>query len=169
MIIFGKNINLRLTEENDAEFIVKLRSKRGEFLSKSSVDVEEQIKWIKKYKEREVKKLEYYFVIESKNGDSRFGVVRIYDIKEDSFCWGSWIIKDGSPFSSSIESALLVYDFCFFELKFKKTEFDVRRSNEKIVAFHKRFGAKIISEDDINYYFNFTKESYIEVRKKYKK
>ena len=130
--------------------------------------VESQVKWIQEYKKREFKGSEYYFVIESKEKES-LGLVRLYDFRNDSFCWGSWIIKDNVPSSCAIESVLSVYDFAFYQLGFAKSHFDVRKNNLKVVAFHKKFGAIITGEDDENYYFNFALEDYVKTRKKYAK
>ncbi|WP_180380339.1 hypothetical protein [Campylobacter lanienae] len=49
-----------------------------------------------------------------------------------------------------------MYDFAFYQLGFTQSHFDVRKDNLKAVAFHKKFGAIINSEDDENYYFKFT-------------
>jgi hypothetical protein len=43
----GKNINLRLAEESDSQFIVDLRQQKGKFLSLSSPSVNDQKEWIK--------------------------------------------------------------------------------------------------------------------------
>lgn len=64
---------------------------------------------------------------------------------------------------------MCVYDFAFYELGFAQSHFDVRKDNLKAVAFHKRFGAIIINEDDEDYYFKFTLEDYVKMRKKYAK
>ena len=96
----------------------------------------------------------------------------MYDFKvinqKRSFCWGSWIIKDGAPKTTAIESALQIYEFGFRKQSFDMSHFDVRKGN-KVIAFHKRFGAKIIGEDELNYYFYFFKEDYENIRVKYKK
>ena len=67
-ITIGKHINLRLVEIKDAEFILNLRLKKGEFLSTTNPNLTEQENWIKSYKKREELKEEYYFIIENKNG-----------------------------------------------------------------------------------------------------
>lgn len=68
-------------------------------------------------------------------------------MKEDSFCWGSWIIKDSSPSYVAIESALCIYEFAFNTLGFRQSHFDVRKNNVKVVAFHQRCKARIVRED----------------------
>ena len=45
-----------------------------------------QVEWIQNYKEREANKLEYYFIIEDKLTKEKYGTVRLYDFREDSFC-----------------------------------------------------------------------------------
>jgi RimJ/RimL family protein N-acetyltransferase len=166
--ILGKHINLRLVNLEDAEFILNLRTKKGEFLSKTDIDVGKQIEWLKEYKKRELKNLEYYFIIEGKDLE-KMGVVRVYDLHEKSFCWGSWIIKNNSPIYAAIESALLVYEFSFYELGYKKSHFDVRKSNKKVVNFHKRFGAKIVKEDNSNFYFEYEEVEHQKSKKRYSK
>jgi len=166
----GRNIKFRLIGENDAEFIVELRCDefKNRYLSTVKNDVQTQVNWIKEYKFREEKGEEYYFVIEDKNGD-RLGCLRLYDFRNDSFCWGSWIIKGGSPSWTAVESALLVYEYAFYKLGFNKSHFEVHKKNTKVVSFHTKFGAKIVSENDTFFFFNYSKEAYEEIRGKYTK
>lgn len=168
--IQGKNINLRVAEVNDAAFILQLRrlEHKNKFLSKVDNDLKKQKDWLGKYKVREKQGLEYYFIIESKLGEM-LGLVRIYDLKNDSFCWGSWLIKDNAPKTTAIESAIQVYEFGFAKLGFKQSHFYVRKDNKKVIAFHLRFGAEQVNEDELNYYFIFQESTYQDTRKKYKK
>ena len=116
--------------------------------------VESQKEWIKNYKQREKDKKEFYFLIESKD-EEKLGLVRMYDFRNDSFCWGSWLIKEDAPKTTAIESALQIYEFGFYSLGFEKSHFDVRKGNDKVISFHQRFGAKIVDEDELDYFFNF--------------
>ena len=170
MLLSGKNINLRTVEIEDADFIYTMRQnrKKTKYLSKVTGTVDSQKEWIKNYKQREDEEKEFYFIIESKNKD-KFGLVRIYDLKNDSFCWGSWLIKEDAPKTSAIESALQIYEFGFYKLGFEKSHFDVRKGNDKVIVFHQRFGAKIISEDELDYFFNFEKSDYEIIKEKYKR
>lgn len=170
MIIYGKNINMRTVEIEDAEFIYNMRQNqtKTKYLSKVSGTVETQKEWIKNYKQREEDKKEFYFVIESKNQE-KLGLVRMYDFKNDSFCWGSWLIREDAPKSTAIESALQIYEFGFYNLGFIKSHFDVRKGNDKVVAFHQRFGAKIVDEDKLNHFFNFEKSDYEVTKEKYRR
>ena len=170
MLLNGKNINMRTVEVEDAEFIFYMRQNetKTKFLTKISGTVESQKEWIVNYKERENKKKEFYFLIESKKG-KRLGLVRMYDFKNNSFCWGSWLIKEDAPKSTAIESALQIYEFGFYVLRFVKSHFDVRKGNDKVIAFHERFGAKIVDENELDYFFNFEKIDYESTRERYKK
>lgn len=156
----SKTIRLRLVEEEDAEFILSLRldNRYNRFLSGVTPSVEAQRAWIKKYKIDEAAALQYYFIIERLDGVP-CGTIRIYDIRQDSFCWGSWILNEDKTRYAAIESALLVYEIGFNQLGFSRSHFDVMKENEGVVAFHKRMGAKVISDDEQNYYFEITRDS----------
>ncbi len=170
MLLNGKNINLRAVELGDAEFIYNMRQNQNKtkYLSKVTGDVKSQKEWIKNYKQREEDKKEFYFVIESKDKE-KLGLVRMYDFKSDSFCWGSWLIKENAPKTTAIESALQIYEFGFYILGFEKSHFDVRKGNNKVIAFHQRFGARIVDEDGLDYFFNFEKSDYEITKEKYKR
>lgn len=170
MKITGKNIQLRTAELNDAEFILNLRTQteKIKYLSPVEKNLAKQLSWLKSYKLKEQQGEEFYFVIESKDQE-KLGLVRVYDLKPDSFCWGSWLIKDGAPQSTAIQSALLVYEFGFGHLGYQKSHFDVRKGNERVILFHQRFGAVITSEDELNYYFNYAREKYVNIKQKYRR
>ena len=170
MIIYGKNINMRTVKTEDAEFIYTMRQNQNKtkYLSTVTGTVESQKEWIENYKQREEDKKEFYFVIESKD-EEKLGLVRMYDFQDESFCWGSWLIKEDAPKTTAIESALQIYEFGFYNLGFEKSHFDVRKGNDKVIAFHKRFGAKIINEDELDYFFNFEKSDYEITKEKYKR
>lgn len=156
----SKTIRLRLVEEADAAFILQLRfdPRYNKFLSKVKGNVENQIEWIKTYKFDEEKGLQYYFIIERLDGVP-CGTVRVYDIKENSFCWGSWILNENKTRFSALESAFLIYKFGFEQLGFSKSHFDVVKGNEKVISFHKKLGAVEIGSDEQNLYFEITRES----------
>lgn len=158
--LLGKHISLRLVELSDAAFIYALRSdKKAKFLTQITGGISSQKEWISAYKKREALGKEFYFIIETLEGQS-LGTIRIYDFKQDSFCWGSWLIQDSAPAYVGIESALCIYQFGFYALGFQSARFDVRKANTQVVAFHKRFGAKIIKEDSINCYFSFLQKDF---------
>ena len=169
-MISGKYINLRLVQPADAAFIVELRTdeKLKKFLSPVSSDVEAQRIWIESYKEKEASALEYYFIIELKDS-TPVGAVRVYDLKEDSFSWGSWIIKPGQTPHIAIESAVRIYDFAFESLKYRKARFEVVKENISVTKFHINFGAFQINEDSEYFYYENTYENVQKAKEKYRK
>lgn len=160
MILHSKTIIMRLIEEDDAAFVLQLRTdeKYSKHLSVVNSDVNAQKKWIGNYKKDEHRGSQYYFIIATLKG-TPCGTVRLYDLKPDSFCWGSWILNENKTRFAALESAFLVYDFGFDTLGYGKSHFDVRRENDKVISFHEKMGAIRVSEDIENIYFEITKES----------
>ncbi len=157
-------IRLRLAEVEDAEFIYGLRAdpRYNSYLSPTSGGVQDQKHWLLRYKEREARQEEYYFIIVNKATNLRAGTVRLYDFRpsKESFCWGSWILNQNKTRYAAVESAMLVYELAFRIMHFHVCHFDVRKENDSVVKFHLRFGAKIIGEDEANYYFNIYPSDY---------
>ncbi len=170
MRIEGKSIYLRTVETSDADFVYAMRKNRykTKYLSAVSGTADAQKTWIINYKTRENQGTEYYFIIESKKHE-KLGLVRMYDFNNDSFSWGSWLIKEDAPTFTAIESALQIYEFAFYQLGFTQSHFEVQKGNTKIISFHQRFGAKIVNENELEYFFTLTKEEYEVTKKKYKR
>lgn len=167
MKIIGKNIHMRLVELDDAPFIVSLRvDRKNRFLSK--VDVDSQRLWLTEYKTRMAVGTEFYFIICTNNNEP-CGTVRVYDFRDNSFCWGSWLLNSNAPTTAGIESALLVYEFAFYNLKFNHCHFDVRLDNVKVRAFHERFGASTIKTSNLNAYYELSLAAYELTKQKYSK
>lgn len=157
MLLESKSIRLRFVEETDAEFILKLRldERYNQFLSAVNPDLQSQKNWIKKYKAEEQAKKQFYFIIERLDG-TPCGTVRVYDLRPDSFCWGSWILNEDKTRYAALESAFLVYKFGFEGLGYKKCHFDVMKGNKGVISFHQKMGAVEAGEDEQNYYFEIT-------------
>jgi len=164
------NVILTLVTKEDAEFILSLRENQylNKFISSTSSNLDKQMKWIVNYKNRENCYTEFYFILRDKK-NTPFGTVRLYDFKNGSFCWGSWIVYNNAPIYFGIESAISIYELAFNILNFSKSHFDVRRGNEKVIKFHKRMGAQIINSDELNIYFEYSKSNYIKIKNKYGK
>lgn len=113
----GKNLVLRNATVKDAVFILTLRidAQKSWYLSKTSPELKAQIAWLDAYA---VSDDQAYFIIETQHGEP-LGSVRLYDAQGESFCWGSWILKDGAPSSAAIESALIVYAYAIDHLGFR--------------------------------------------------
>ena len=154
LICLGDKVTLRIIEEKDAEFILQLRNKEElkKYISETNISLEQQKEWIKKYKEREIKNKEFYFIIENKN-KIPCGTVRIYDIKENSCTWGSFILDKTRPEGASYETILLSTNFIKYVLGIKNIYLDVRKENLKAIHIYEKFGFKRIKEDSLNYYY----------------
>lgn len=157
--IFGKNVNVRDVEIDDADFILSLRcdDKKSKYLHKTEYNIQKQQDYIKHYKTLDN---EWYFIIEDKNCKP-IGTYRIYDLRKDSFCIGSWLMVETATPEQVIEGEYLVKMFAFEKTGFDKFHFDVRKENKKVIRFHKMLGAKIVDENDIDYFFECTKEDYL--------
>jgi RimJ/RimL family protein N-acetyltransferase len=157
-MIIGKNIDLRPVEVRDAEFILSLRldPELNKYISAVENDIDKQKKWIKLCIED---KNQWYFIVQNKKVEP-VGTIRIYDIKGDSFCWGSWIIKPEARSYASLESAVLLYKYAFLELGFNKSHFDVRRENKKAINIYLRFGAIVVEENDLDLFMILERKSF---------
>lgn len=159
--------NYRLVEEDDYEFIFHLRNdkERGRHLSKIREDAESQRIWIKKYKLRERRGDEFYFIALDPENNERMGVFRLYNFTNGSFSTGSWLYKPGlrnQPIIGNIVGKEIGFDF----LNFEKCIFDVRKENATVLAYHKLFNPVLVHEDDLNFYFELSKSSFDETKLK---
>ena len=166
----AKHIRFRLVDEDDADFILSLRidPEKNRFISPVENDLDAQKKWITDYKEREKRKKEFYFIIESLDGE-KLGTIRLYDFRGDSFCWGSWVLKNDAPAYAAVESALMIYHIAIYDLGFRQSHTDVRKNNTAVKNFLLQFGAEITGEDDLNTYFRMTRETYETTRGTYRR
>ncbi|HDX8357000.1 TPA: GNAT family N-acetyltransferase [Aeromonas hydrophila] len=166
----AKTISFRLIDVGDAEFILSLRTdgRLNRHLSQTSSSLEQQRDWIKNYKERENQGDEYYFIIYRNDNNEAVGTVRLYDFIRDkkSFCWGSWILNENKTKYAAMESAFLVYQIAFENLGFERAHFDVRRENVKVIAFHQKMGAEVVSENDLDLFFEIEKNAISDARNK---
>ena len=78
-------LHVRLVCEEDAEFIVALRTNpiKARYISATSSSVDDQRSWIKNYKERETAGTDYYFIYSYRG--KLAGVNRIYEIEGNHF------------------------------------------------------------------------------------
>lgn len=153
-------LQVRLVNEGDAEYIVKLRSdpKLGMFLSVTQNDVEKQKNWIRDYKIREELCLDYYFIY-FYNGQ-RIGVNRIYNINGKTATSGSWICSPNLPFELPIITVVIIREIFFEILKLDIDLFDTRKGNKKVIKMHHLLGAHKIFENEVDVYHILTKEDF---------
>ncbi len=165
-----RHIRFRLVDSSDAEFILSLRTDplKNRFISSVNNDLETQRSWIAAYKERELRGEEYYFIIET-NAEEKIGTIRIYDYQGDSFCWGSWILKEGAPPYAALEAALCIYNIGLYRLGFAESHTEVQKGNTGVITFLQEFGAVIVREDDVFYYFRMTMAAYELAKQKYRR
>jgi len=163
----GKTLVFRNAQTLDATFILSLRtdSRKSMYLSQVTPELSRQVAWLESYASNPD---QAYFIIENHAGEP-FGTVRLYDAQGDSFCWGSWILKEGVPQAAAIESALMVYSYAIDQLGFRQSHFDVRKGNEKVWRFHERFGATRVGENEHNYLYRIAPEQISASRKRYRK
>lgn len=164
--VYGKNLVFRNANKNDAGFILSLRSdpQKSRFLSAISSELADQEDWLAKYANLND---QAYFIIEYEA--EPIGTVRLYDSRDDSFCWGSWILTDYRPSLAAIESALMVYAYAIDYLGFSGAHFDVRKGNERVWQFHERFGAKRIDETKFDYFYSIENSAIQMARLRYQK
>ena len=154
----GKYVNLREVEIDDAAFILSLRcdEKKSRFLHKTENNLEKQIEYLKRYKTLDN---EWYFIIENKQHEPK-GTIRLYDIHDDQFTGGSWLMVSDALPEESIEGDILTGRYAFDVLELKASVFKVFKANKKVVRYHLFSGAKIIGETDDEYTFKTTKEDF---------
>jgi hypothetical protein len=158
-------LNFRLVVESDAEFIVGLRTheKLARYISYTDNSLENQINWIKRYKEREAAGLEYYILFEDE-ANGPLGVFRLYHIEGDHFTAGSWLVKPDADELAAIKSDLFMLILGFEELKLTRCFIDIRKDNTKLVRYHTRFFRQI-DEDEHNIYLDMDIPAYEHKRK----
>lgn len=165
--VVGRTLIFRNVEVADAAFILSLRTniKKSKFLMPVSPELDRQVAWIEDY---EHKTDQAYFIIET-NAGTPLGAVRLYDAAGDSFCWGSWVLKDGAPHSAAIESALMVYSYATDHLGFRAAhQLNVCKGHENMCRFHESFGAERVGETESFYVYQISLEGINAIRSKLK-
>lgn len=166
-VISRYGISVRLVEEEDAEFIVKLRTdeRLSRFLHYTDSSVEKQIEWIRQYKERERANKEYYFLYYS--NQNKIGVSRVYNIfNKKEATNGSWICSPENKMEQSIATIILARDIFFENLGFYTEHFQVSKGNNHVLKFHLGMGAQIVFEDNDEYQLLLEKCNYYSNRDK---
>lgn len=153
--IKGKNITFKLVTDDDINFIIDIRNnhKHKNNLAGSAQTYEEQKKWLIDYKIREEKNEDFYFVVYLNKTNTKVGLIRLYDIRNESFEQGSLVIKEETPINIVLEVLKMIYEFGFKTLKLKEGRLRVKKINKVGNKFHKNYGAEFYKEDEeLNYY-----------------
>ncbi len=158
-IISGKNVNLRIANKNDAEFILELRLNPllNKFIGSTDPDIEKQRSWIQQSFE---KSTDFHYIIEDKNGNPH-GTIAVYNINYETGQaeWGRWVLKPNSAVYFSIESNLLAFKVAFEILKLKKLVGGANLENKKVVGFHKTY-VSVSSIDEQHIWFYVEESNY---------
>lgn len=160
-------IKLRLVEESDAEFILSLRTNPllNKYISATSNFLADQIVWLKEYKKLELAGSEFYFVAEDLKGE-KYGTIRLYNFKGDSFEIGSWVFLPNSPIGMAIKAHFVAIETGFNHLNADFCRLEIRKKNKSVLQYIKDFKTSLVDEDDLNYYFILSKENfYMRMRK----
>jgi len=162
-------LSLRLVIENDAEFIVELRTNPllSRYLNPISTDVLEQKEWIRRYKSKEKIGEEYYFIF-SKN-EVNIGLERLYNISDGTFTHGSLIFSPDAPFGSSILADIITREIGFEYLEIPLNLFDVKKGNVKVLTYHKTYDAEQIREDQESLFFKLHYSNFSKNKERYLK
>ena len=149
--LIGHQLILRNADISDAEFILGLRTdaKKARFISPTSPELLQQMAWLQQYAQAQN---QAYFIAEDMQGE-KVGTFRIYDPVGDSFCIGSWIMREGVPAAYAVESLVMLYRYALLELGFNRSYFAVRKANRSVWRFMERFGAVRTGETGIDYLF----------------
>lgn len=138
----------RLVNENDAQFIVNLRTDpiKSRYIGNTDVSVESQKEWIKNYKERESKGIDYYFIFYF--GSIPAGVTRIYEIEDDHFIHGSWVFANNVPPFCSLAAAIIAREIAYDTLGLDE-EVDtsgIHEDNQGVLQVSKMMGVDFYGE-----------------------
>ncbi|MGY4537068.1 RimJ/RimL family protein N-acetyltransferase [Mucilaginibacter sp. UYNi724] len=155
----------RLVEENDAAFILGMRTdpKLSRHVSPVENDLDAQKSWICNYKQREARAEEYYFLYTDMQNQP-LGVFRLYNIDGATVTSGSWLAERDNNALDSIKADLFLTSIIFEELNFECCMIDVRKENKKLVRYHKMFFTQT-GEDEQNIYLEMRREGYMRKHK----
>lgn len=154
-------LDVRFVNESDAEFILTLRtSKRGQILNKTENSLDKQVQWISEYKQREAKGEDYYFIYYK--GGEPLGVNRLYNVRrEDNSCTtGSWVIKEGTTFETSMKTMLILREIVFEILQLDISWGDTRKSNKQMQRLYNMLGIEQIGETEDEFLYKSIRENY---------
>lgn len=158
----GCRLRLRLIQPGDAAYVHELRTdpRYNAHLSPVTGSVADQRLWIERYKEREARGAEFYYVAERLDDGAPCGLVRLYDIGPGRLTWGSWILAGNKPPKAALESAVLSFRLGFHGLGADLALIDVRKDNARAIAFYRRFGMTETGEDEDNFYFEYSRDRF---------
>lgn len=152
--IIGKYIKLRFVTEDDAEYIIRLRTneKNSKYIHTTSSNITLQREWIINQQNQEG---DFYFIMLN-FFDHPIGLISLYNISNKTAECGRWI-SEGNAFEN-LEAAKLIHDFGFDVLSLDSIYTCTAKDNVPVVNFWKRFGGEFhgyISNEPFMLYKNF--------------
>lgn len=146
-------LKVRLVNENDADFILSLRTNpnRTKYMLTLDNEIESQKKWIQEYKKREKEGLDYYFIYSNAEGKP-IGLNRVshldYNVKTAKT--SSWIAVEGLKYEPLI-MILLGNEIVFNLIEIEATWGELHKNNSSAFKILKLFGYKL-KDDGTEYY-----------------
>ena len=158
----------RLVEIKDAEFIMSLRTneKLSRYINETNNKLKDQSDWLKDYKLRERRGVDFYLMCLDSNQVDKLGLIRIYNIEGDTFEIGSWLFSPAAGHQKSVLGDLFCRSMAFEKLGFTKCKIEVRKKNKHVLRYTKSFNPKLVGEDEWNCYFELEYEDFKKQRDK---
>lgn len=154
-VIHYGSLKMRLVNENDADFIVSLRSnpQLTKYMVTLSDDIAKQKEWIANYKLLEREGKDYYFIFEIE--EKKMGVLRIsyIDMNGKTAKAANWI-KIPSERSVTVKMFTLWFFVIFDVLKLDSFYSDVHKDNERSLRYFKEYNFSCSNNPNENEHFD---------------
>lgn len=156
-------LKVRLVNENDADFILSLRSDptKTKFMITLDDEIESQKKWIQEYKKREKEGLDYYLIY-SNIEDEPIGLNRIshVDYKNRTATASSWITVEGL-INEAFKMSIIQSEIAFDLLKIDTFICEVHKRNSRVIRVFKLFDYKFKDNETEYYHFFIEKNDFL--------
>ena len=141
-------LHVRFVREDDAEFIVALRTNahNARYIHDTDASVEAQRAWIRNYKVREAAGEEYYLLFEVEGVPQ--GVYRIYKRYDDWCVTGSWVFSPDAQRNAALKAMIITHEIVFEELgnKYVHDVDGINEENKGVINAMKSIGGKFWGE-----------------------
>lgn len=159
-------LHVRLVREEDAEFIVRLRtdSRMSRYIHSTSDSVEKQRQWIVDYRQRESEGKEYYFIFSIDH--ENVGLARLYNIENGKFTSGSWL-SCSEVIGGGVLCDILSREIAFELYPDSINYFDIRKGNRNVIRYAQSYHPTLYKEDEENLYFFTDKKNFEKYKQLY--
>jgi RimJ/RimL family protein N-acetyltransferase len=146
----------RLVETEDAEFILSIRNDEqlSRYIRKTSPTVADQVAWISTYKEREKDGTDFYLLCLAEDRTTKLGVVRIYDIHDGQFEFGSWVFRKDIPKHLPILADMFISSLAFEQLGLKVCRVTSMEENQSVMNYIKSFNPQFVKKEGDLYHYD---------------